>query len=263
MAIVDTPFVYSGQGPVMIGRYDPINGKADNGFLVDLYRIGCGTRTLTTTASRETTTIMESCSGNRLPLAELETSKTLTVALSMVQFNGRTLAAALLGTATEQAAGTVTAEPLPLLADGDYFTTRHPRISNVVIEDNSPTPTPYVEGTHYEIESAQHARIHLIAHPATHVEPLTIDYEYDEYQNIPAFTARNVERGIIFNGINSVGQNVRVIIPRISLALSGDFGWINDAEATLELSGAALYVAALDRDPLFGPFMRVDLLGEE
>ncbi|MCL2346456.1 MAG: hypothetical protein FWC58_11475 [Desulfobulbus sp.] len=241
MAIQDTPFVYSGQGPVMIGRYDPVKGKPDNGFLVDLYRIGCGTRTLTTTVSRETKTIMESCSGSRLPLAELETSKSLNVALSLVQFNGRTLAAALLGSAIEQVAGTVTAEPLPSLAAGDYFTTRHPKISSVVIKDSSPTPTPYIEGAHYQIESAQHARLKLLAHPATHVEPLRIDYAHDGYTNIPAFTARNVERGIIFNGVNSVGQNVRVIVPRISLAMSGDFGWITERPPT-EVGGFARVV---------------------
>ncbi|MDR2186860.1 MAG: hypothetical protein LBE62_02275 [Azonexus sp.] len=264
MAINDTPFVYSGQGPVMMGRYDPVNGKAESGFLVDLYRIGCGTRTLTTTVSRETTMIRESCSGQRLDLAELETGKSMTVALSLAQFNGRTLAAALFGQVAEQAAGTVTEEPLPPLVAGDYFTTRHPKISSVVIEDSTPsTPITYVEGTHYTIESAQHARLLLTAHPTAHVEPLKIDYEYEDYLNIAAFTAKNVERGIIFNGLNSAGQNVRVIVPRISLAMNGDFGWINEEEATLELSGSGLFVAELQNDPLFGAFMRVDLLGDE
>lgn len=43
--------IWDGQGPVMIGRYDPINGRPDTGYLVDLYRIGCGTSSLTTSLS--------------------------------------------------------------------------------------------------------------------------------------------------------------------------------------------------------------------
>lgn len=38
--------IWDGQGPVMIGRYDPVLGRPDTGYLVDLYRIGCGTSSL-------------------------------------------------------------------------------------------------------------------------------------------------------------------------------------------------------------------------
>ena len=43
----------------------------------------------------------------------------------------------------------------------------------------------------------------------------------------------------------------------MSLAPSGDFAWISDEEATLTLSGQALYVPELSNDPDYGPFMRV------
>ena len=92
-ANVSTPIIWNGQGPVHIGTYDPVNGRADMGFLDNLYSVGCGNRTLTATPSRETTTINESCSGQRLALDEMETSKSLQVSLEMVQFDSRTLAA--------------------------------------------------------------------------------------------------------------------------------------------------------------------------
>ena len=258
---MSTPMIWSGQGPVMIGTYDPVNGTPEMGFLTNLYRVGCGNRSLTTTPSRETKKIKESCSGQRLDLKELETGKSLDVSLELVQFDARTLAAAFLGSAVAKAAGTVTGEVLPELTAGDYFVLKHPNASSIVIEDSTPTtPVVYVENTHYVVEDASHARIKLIAHPVAHVEPLKVDYSYGAYTNIAAFSAANVERGIIFNGVNQDGQRARVIIPRISLAMSGDWSWITEEEATLTIGGSALYVDALQTDPDFGPFMRIDAL---
>ena len=124
--------IWDGQGPVMIGRYDPINGRPDTGYLVDLYRIGCGTSSLTTSLSVERASIKESCSGQRLALKNYITGKTLEVGLNMVQFSGRTLAGAFFGDAALSAAGTVTDEVLPQLAVGDYFTVRHPGATSLV-----------------------------------------------------------------------------------------------------------------------------------
>ena len=100
----------------------------------------------------------------------------------------------------------------------------------------------------------------LLAHPAAHVEPLKVDYAYAGYVNIAAFSKTNVERGIIFSGMNGDGQKGRMIIPRISLAMSGDFGWITDEASELTLGGQALYVPELQSDADFGPFMRIDLM---
>lgn len=256
-----TPMIWSGQGPVMIGTYDPVNGTPEMGYLTNLYRVGCGNRSLTTTPGRETKRLKESCSGQRLDLKELEIGKTLDVSLELFQFDARTLAAAFLGSAVAKVGGTVTNEALPELAAGDYFFLKHPKVSSVVIEDSTAvTPLAYVEGTHYTIESADHARIKLIAHPASHVEPVKVDYSYADYTNIAAFSASNVERGIVFNGVNQDGQHARVIIPRCSLALSGDFSWITDEEATLTLVGSALYVDLLSANADWGPFMRIDAL---
>lgn len=258
MSLAETPMIWNGQGPVHIGRYDPVNGRPEMGYLVDVHRVGCGTSVLSTTAGRDTTIIPESCSGQRLALKEIETSKSLNVTLTMVQFDSRTLAAAFYGNATEVAGTSVTDEELAELADGDTFFLYHPRVSNVVIKDGASSANTYVEGTHYEIEDADHGRLRLIEHHASYEKPLKVDYEYETYLNTPAFSASNVERGLIFSGINGDGQKQRVIIPRISLAMNGDFNWIVEQAADLSLSGAALFVDRLQTDPRFGPFMRID-----
>lgn len=111
-----------------------------------------------------------------------------------------------------------------------------------------------------QAQAARHGRYRLLAHPTGHVEPLRADYAYGAYTNIAAFTAPNVERGIIFNGINGDGQRARIIIPRISLSLDGDFGWISDEAAALKLSGEALFVSEIQDDADWGGFMRVSLV---
>lgn len=256
----NTPIIWDGQGPVQIGRFDPENGTPDMGYLVDLYRIGCGTSSLTTSLAVEKKQIKETCSGQRLTLKERTTSKSLSVKLSMIQFSGRTLAAAFFSEASTVSDGTVTGEVLPPLVVGDYFTLRHPKVSNVVITDSGPTPVTLVEGTHYVIEDADHARIKLIELPTGQVAPLKADYSYEGYVNIAAFSRTGVERGIIFNGVNGDGQKARLIIPRVSLTLDGDFGWIGDEEAALSLSGEALYVTELATDGDFSGFARVSLI---
>ena len=261
MGIESTSMIWNGQGPIHIGTYDPVNGRPEMGYLTGLYSVGCGNRTLTATPARETTTINESCSGQRLTLKEMETSKSLTVALEMVQFDGRTLAQAFYGAAVVKPTGTVTDEVLAQMEPGDYFFLKNPRSDSVVIEDSTAgTPITYVEGTHYEVSDADHSRYRLLAHPATHVEPVKVDYAHAGYVNISAFSKTNVERGIIFSGVNGDGQKGRMIIPRISLAMTGDFGWITDEASELTLGGQALYVPELQSDADFGPFMRIDLM---
>lgn len=261
MTLASTSMIWNGQGPVMIGTYDPVKGRPEMGFLTNLYSVGCGNRTLTATPSRETDIIRETCSGQRLALKEMEKAKSLAVKLEMVQFDGRTLASAFFGAAIAKAAGTVTEEQLAELQPGDYFFLKHPRSSSVVIEDSTAgTPLVYVEGPHYEISDADHSRYRLLAHPAAHLEPLKVDYAYAGYLNIAAFSKTNVERGIIFSGVNGDGQKGRLIIPRISMAMSGDFGWISDSASPLSLGGQALFVPELQNDPAFGPFARIDLM---
>lgn len=261
MTLASTSMIWNGQGPVIIGTYDPVKGRPEMGYLTNLYSVGCGNSALTTTPGRETEIIPESCSGQRLALKEQETAKSLAVSLTMVQFDSRTLAQAFYGAAVVKEAGTVTNEQLAELQPGDYFFLKNPRSSSVVIEDSTTgTALTYIEGTHYEVSDADHSRYRLLAHPASHVEPLLVDYSYAGFVNIAAFSKTNVERGIIFSGLNGDGQKVRVIIPRISLAMSGDFGWLSNTASPLTVAGQALYVPGLQTDPEFGPFMRIDAM---
>lgn len=253
--------VWSGSGPIWLGDYDPENGTADMAYLVNLRRIGCGNRALTMTPSSEFTAIKESCSGQDLDLDELPAGKSMAVGLTMEQFSGLELAMAYFGEAIVQAAGTVTGERLPELAAGDHFFLRHPHATSVVIQDSTAgTPIVYVEGTHYVAESAEHGAYRLIAHPAAHVEPVEVDYAHAESVNIATMTVPTVEKGLVFLGQNHKKNKVRIIIPRVTWRMNGDFGWITGGgtAAQLGFTGGAKYVPELEIDPTFGPYCKID-----
>lgn len=252
--------IWSGQGPVEVGVYDRLNGRAAMAYLTKLREVGCSTRTLTTSLSQEKKAIKETCSGSRLTLANLPGAKTMTVSLELVEFNGPMFAAALFSQIAENDAGTVTAEQLPTLEVGDTFFLKHPNASSVVLEDSTGSPVTLVEGTHYEILSAAHGTARLLSVTGI-TQPIFADYSYAAYESMAAFSQpATVERGLVFSGVNHDGRKARLIIPRIDLAMNGDFSWINEEEASLTFEGEVLYVPELANDALYGSFARVDWL---
>ena len=258
--------IWSGQGPIYFGTYDPINGTPEMGYLTNIVRIGCANRSLITTPSRETKNIKESCSGQRLDIAELETGKSLQVKLEMAQFDRDTLARAFYGTSTLAEAGSVTGEAFPTMTDGDYAFLKHPNASSIVLTDSTmsgelPAPQTLVADTHYRVIDAGQSVLQMVALAGV-VQPIKAAYSHTAYGNIAAFTATNVRTGIIFTGRNQDGDKARVIIPSISLAMGGDFNWLSDEESPLAMEGPAFYVPELEGQTEFGPFMRIDGLPE-
>lgn len=250
--------IYSGQGPIYMGIFDPVNGTAAQGFLVNVKRIGCGNRTLKTAFTQDTKQLKETCSGLRLTLATLDKGKEAAVTLEMIDFSREMLAMAMYGTTALTAGGTVSGETFPTVAVGEVVHTKHPKVSSVVLKDSTASPITLVEGTHYTVDSADHGRISIMS-VAGLTQPIKADYEHAAYGNITVFTATSVVRGIIFDGINTAdGSKERCIIPRIKFQPTKDFDWVGDEEAVLSLEGEMLYVAELAADGDYGPFMRVD-----
>lgn len=255
---------WKGQGPILWGDYDTVTGTKDMAYLTNVEAFPCGNRTLSTNLTQETTTLKESCSGQRLDLEEIPGAKEMAITLELQHISPRLLAHYLYGVAVDKASGTVTAETLPTVKAGDNVFLRHPNSSSIVIEDStSGTPVVLVEGTHYEIKSPEHGHIKILALPTSPaaVQPFNVDYAYADYINIAAFTQANaVRKGIIFNGINHNGRRGRVIIPCCSLTPGGDFNWMSDEPITMQFTGRVLYASELGNDPEYGNFARVDWL---
>lgn len=246
------------QGPIYVGDYDPVNGKAASGFLVNLKKIGCANSELSMSLSSSTKPVKESCSGNKLTIAEIETDKTAEVTLAMADFDKRMLATALAGTLTEVTGSTVTGETFPTgVAVGHTVQLKYVDVSSVVIKDSAGVPATLVAGTDYAVEDAKNGLISIL-NLGTYVQPLKADYSYAAQPNIAVFNSANLEKGIVFSGMNTQdGKKYRVTIPRARLALDGNMSFLSTEETTLTLKGSMLYVANYSTDPLWGPFARV------
>ena len=257
--LLDEKMMWAGQGPVFLGKYDAANGRPDMGNLVSVYQVGCGTSALTTTPAIETENINETCTGARAVLASRISSRELGVNLTAIQFDARTLATSFYGEATSVAAGMVTDEPIaPTTAVGDQIFLRYPNVKNVVLTDSA--DAPLVEDTHYVVEDAAVGRLRVIALPGV-ATIASADYEFEPHAHFSIFKTGLVERGLIFCGINDKGQRARVTIPRINFAMGGDFSWIGDDNAELQLEGQGLFASELQFHPQFAPgFGRVELI---
>lgn len=252
---------WMGQGPILWGDYDPTTGTKDMAYLTKVEAFPCGNRTLSTSLTRETSKLKESCSGQRLDLEEIPGASEMSLTLEIQHIAPRLLAHYLYGVAVDKAAGTVTAEVLPTVAAGDNVFLRHPNAGSIVIEDSTGTPVVLVEGTHYEVKSPEHAHIKILALPTPTVQPFKVDYAYTNYVNIAAFSQANaVRKGIIFNGINHNGRKARLIVPCCSLTPGGDYNWLSDEPITMQFTGSVLYASELGNDPEYGNFARVDWL---
>lgn len=260
MGLLDTKMLWDGQGPVFLGKYDTANGSPDMGYLVNVYQVGCGTSALTTTPSIETENVQETCTGARATLTSRISSRELTVGMTMYQFDSRTLAAAFYGNAAEVTAGTVTDEPVTANVEpGEFIFLRYPNVSSVVLTDDQ--DAPLVENTHYVVEDAATGRIRLVALPAGATAVATADYAYAKHVRFGIFSTGMVERGLIFCGINSAGQRGRLTIPKINFTMNGDYSWIGDDNAELQLEGSTLFASELEHDASFAPgFGRVELM---
>jgi hypothetical protein len=251
--------LWNGQGPIYFGDFDAVNGTPEMGYLVNLKKVGCANRSLTCTPAREVGTVKETCSGQRLDISEYTKSKSLKIKLEMVGWDRDMLAAAFYAESVLKPAGTVTGEVFPTVAAGDYLFLKHPKASSIVVTDSAGTPATLVAGTNYAVEDAAQGRIKVLA-LGSFVQPFKAAYSYAEYGNIAAFSSSGIRKGLVFNGKNEEGQTARLCIPKLSLAMSGDFSWISDDPSPLTLEGTAYYVEEFQSDTDFGPFMRIDAL---
>lgn len=245
------------QGPIFMGDYDAVNGTAAGGYLVNLKKIGCANSKLSFTLTRSTKDIKESCSGNKLTIAQIETEKSAEVSLEMADFDKEMLAYAMGGTLSAVTGSTVTGEVFPTVAVGDTVSLKYTDVSSVVVKDSAGSPVTLVAGTHYTVESAAHGLVSIV-NLASFTQPLQADYSYAAQGNIVGFNNTGVERGIVYQGLNTQdGKKYKVIIPRISLGLDGEFNLLSTEETLITLKGQMLYVPEYANDTLYGPFMRV------
>lgn len=131
--------IYAGQGPVYLGDFDLATKS-----LANMVAVGCVTSSLKLSPEHEVAEIKETCSGARGVKARYEKSKTINVELALTEFDALALAEGLYGQHSMVAASTVTDETMPTMVAGGFYSTRHPKISTVVVKDSAGTPATLV-----------------------------------------------------------------------------------------------------------------------
>jgi len=245
-----------GSGPIYFGDYDPVNGTPGMGYLVNIRPIGCMNSSLTTTPSTEEGEIKESCSGARSVAKVYDKSKSLGIKLSMRSFDRHMLASAFFSESVLVGAGTVTGEVLPTVVADDVIVLRHPGATSVVLTDSAATPVTLALDTHYKLLNAKHST-YQIMNVTGLTQPLKASYSYDAYGNMAALTKSRITKGLLFTGENDEGDIARIMIPQVSIKMSGEFDWLSEEPASLDLEGQALYSSALNLQSDFGGFMRI------
>lgn len=247
--------IYAGQGPIYIGDFNPLTLNIDNEVAV-----GCGNRTLKLAMTRETTEIKESCSGQRLTLAEYETSKSANATLELEDFDDDMLALALYSTSSTITGSTVTGETLPTMLASGIYHTRHPKVSSVVVKDSAGSPVTLVAGTDYRVDDASYGRIVILSLGA-YTQPFKVDYAYAGYSKIKPFSIPAPVKALRFDGISTVDSSkVRVVIPKIQFSPASEFNFVGAEAAVLSLEGKLLYPGIALNDPVLGNFGSIDLL---
>jgi len=205
----------------------------------------------------------ESRTGNGLTDLRLLKGLTSSAKFMMEEFTKENLADAMYGGYSEITAGTVTDEPL---ADdnvlvGDILRLAKPNASSIVIKDSTGSPLTLVEGTDYEVHSAEHGSIKIL-NLGAFVQPFTADYSNAVATNVNLLTANLQERWLRFEGLNmaDTGQPVLIELYRFSYDPAKVLSLISDDLTGFELEGGALYDDTKENDATLGQFGRIVLL---
>ncbi len=200
----------------------------------------------------------ESTTGQRATDLRLLREKTARVAITLEEFDAANLALALFGANSSVTGAGITAEPIPTMADGEFYHTLHPDISSVVIEDS--LAAPLVLNTNYRIDSAKHGRIEFLD-VSGFTQPFNIDYTFATYTNVNMLTAGLVERWLRFDGLNTAdaNQEVAVDLYRVAFDPTEALQLIGDELAQYVLNGSVLNDDTKSADPVLGTFGRIVL----
>lgn len=193
--------------------------------------------TLQLQMSTENATMMESYSGNRNQIGDLDLGKTATVNMTLTDWTPENLALGFYGEQVDLPTDTVTDEALPTsIVAGDVIRLDSNFVSDVVLEANA---TPLVEGTDYRIESAAAGLIEFLADQA---DPVTADYSAAAANAVTMFTTRPQERWLLLDGINTDNNEPVVLeLYRVKFRPFGDTNLITNEYGELTLEGSALF----------------------
>lgn len=203
----------------------------------------------------------ESYSGFRLEDARMTTEQKCEVSMDLEEFDLNNLAMALYGEKNALTAGTVAAETLPTVAVGDFVKLDQRSVSSVVVTDSAGTPAVLVEGTDYEITSADGGILKILS-LGSYTQPFKAAYSYAAANQVPMFTQQPTNKYIVGDLINTV-DSTRVVVRLFQVRFDplGQLDLIGDDYNKLTLAGSCLADTVNGADDTLGYFGRIEAAG--
>lgn len=205
----------------------------------------------------ETDEALESFSGGRGVLDELDKSKKMTVKLTLTQLNDNNAALAMGGNVVAVTGATVTNESIGDVAAGDIVALEFAKVSALTLAGTAPAAP--VLGTDYTFNADTGILTFLTA--CTGVKAST--YTYAAYSVITALSSGAKDYYVLFDGQNTVRGAIglcRGEVNRIAFSPTDTLGLITDSFGNINLSGSAKIDAYRMTDPKYGGFARLILV---
>ena len=111
----------------------------------------------------EVETVKETSTGTKGTLARIGKGLTLKLKMTIRDIKQKNRLLTNRGTALSISSGSVSAEAMPTMAVGDYYVTKNPGVSSLVITDSAGTPGTLTLGTHYEVIDADQGIIKILS----------------------------------------------------------------------------------------------------
>lgn len=210
---------FSGQGKVLIGTAQVVNGIRQPGLLAWLGNA----KTFKINHEEQTSQRNESFTGSRLPFRRLAQGRTGTVDISFDEFTKDNMALALIGAVTQVVAGSaVVGYNFPVGAKvGSVLAVPGKNISAAALRDSAGSPITLSPATDYELD-AFCGTFTLKAIPGT--QPYRADYTPGAFTKIAAMNQPAQEVYMRMDGINT-DDGSRVIVDIFRARLSPISGW--------------------------------------
>jgi hypothetical protein len=241
---------FSMQGRVSIGKRNADGSRMPAQWLANA-------STLEWDFAVETDDAIESFSGARGVLDQLDKSKKMTVKITITQLNDNNAALALGGNVVPVTGGTATSEEIGDVKAGDVVALQFAKVSALTLAGTAPA-APVLD-TDYTLNADTGILTFLT--DCTGVSAST--YTYAAHSLVTALTAAPQDYYVLFDGQNTVrGAKglCRGEVNRIGFAPADALGLITDSFGNINLSGEARIDPVRLTDPKYGGYARLMLI---
>jgi len=164
----------------------------------------------------------ESYSGKKAKVREFFTELGIEWSATLHQLDVNNIAKFTLGKVSSVAAGTVTGEAFPVVADGEVVQLDNLNVTDLIVTDStSPTPITLVQGTHYDYDVYGEVRILALPTSPAVEQPLKAAYSHGGTQQAAFLAGERKDYALRYKGINLAenGQRCLVEMYKVSAGL--------------------------------------------